>query len=278
MVFVIGGINTDISGRPKDALLLRDSNIASIGVSVGGVGRNIARNLALHGFEVELIAPLGDDPFSAGVVEDCRKQKIGLRYAPRIPEMRGGIYLCINDAGGDMYVAMNDMRICDALTPELLDMDAVNAGEACVLDANIPAQTLLYIAEHASIPLICDPVSVAKCSRVLPILPRLFAIKPNLYEAQALTGKETPEETARALVEAGVKQAFVSLGSEGICYADAQGCARYKVQAHAPIVSTTGAGDAAAAAICAGCLQKLPIAQTAKAACEAAVAVITRKS
>ncbi len=278
MVFVIGGINTDISGRASKALLLRDSNIASISVSAGGVGRNIANDLALFGVKVELIAPLGDDILSLGIEESCKSAGIGLSYAPRIRGKRGGIYLCINDEDGDMYIAMNDMGICDQLTPELIDTDALNGAEACVLDANIPAETLLYVAERAKVPLVCDPVSVAKCERVRPILPYLFAIKPNLYEARALSGKDSPEDAARELVRMGVKQAYVSLGSEGICYADSKACGICKVEASSPIISTTGAGDAAAAAICTGCIRKLSIAETARTACEAAVSVITNNN
>lgn len=278
MIFVVGGINTDISGRPQTALLLRDSNISRIGVSIGGVGRNIAYHLAKAGMRVELIAALGDDIFSAGVEQDCRKHGIGLSYAPRIPKHRGGIYLCVNDEGGDMYVALNDMDICAFLTPDRIDMAAMNSAQLCILDANIPAQTLLFIAQNAKVPLVCDPVSVAKCERVRSILPYLYAIKPNLYEARALTGRESPSDTAQALVQAGVKQVFVSLGSEGMCYADQYNCGFCKVEAQRPIVSTTGAGDAAAAAVCIAVIEKLSIEKAALAACNASVKLISQQS
>ena len=51
-ISVIGGINLDIGGRPSESLRLRDSNIGTISRSAGGVGFNIAKNLAEKGTTV----------------------------------------------------------------------------------------------------------------------------------------------------------------------------------------------------------------------------------
>ena len=45
-VVVVGGANMDIAGRPHGPLVPRDSNIGSVRLSHGGVGRNIAHNMA----------------------------------------------------------------------------------------------------------------------------------------------------------------------------------------------------------------------------------------
>ncbi len=274
MVFVVGGINTDISGRPAGELLAHDSNIAKVTVSAGGVGRNIAASLCALGVSTELMAPFGDDVLTTGLVRNCLESGIGLTYMSVIPNASGGVYLCVNDKDGDMYIAMNDMNICEFFTPEHININAINTGTACVLDANPPEETLLYVAQNARVPLICDPVSAAKCRRVLPILPHLFAIKPNLLEAQTLTGETEPEAAAKALVRMGVKRAFVSLGAQGLCYADDTVCGFSKVQAGTPIRNTTGAGDAATAAITIGCIRGMAIQETADFACETALHAI----
>ena len=46
-VTVVGGVNVDIGGRPEAALVARDSNPGAVSSSLGGVGRNIAHNMAL---------------------------------------------------------------------------------------------------------------------------------------------------------------------------------------------------------------------------------------
>ena len=45
-VTVVGGANTDICGRPAHALVRRDSAPGRVSVTHGGVGRNIACDLA----------------------------------------------------------------------------------------------------------------------------------------------------------------------------------------------------------------------------------------
>ena len=44
---VAGGVNMDIGGRSCEGLIPRDSNPGQVRMSLGGVGRNIAHNMAL---------------------------------------------------------------------------------------------------------------------------------------------------------------------------------------------------------------------------------------
>ena len=60
-ITVIGGINIDIEGCPRKALLPSDSNPGDIAISFGGVGRNIVENGARLGADVGLISLTGDD-------------------------------------------------------------------------------------------------------------------------------------------------------------------------------------------------------------------------
>ena len=60
-VVVIGAANIDIGGTPYKPLIPGDSNPGVIKMSYGGVGRNIAHNLALLGVDVELVTAAGDD-------------------------------------------------------------------------------------------------------------------------------------------------------------------------------------------------------------------------
>ena len=51
-VVVVGGVNLDIGGRPHGELVAADSNPGQVRMSLGGVGRNIAHNMALMGLDV----------------------------------------------------------------------------------------------------------------------------------------------------------------------------------------------------------------------------------
>ena len=268
-VCVIGGMNTDIIGTPENELLLRDSNIGRVTVRPGGVGRNIAENLARLGFEVQLITVLGGGVFSDVLRARCGHSGIRLDHAVAVPDDSSGIYLCLNDHEGDMYLALYDMRLMEALTPESIDMDAVDSSDICVLDANISRETLSFVAANARVPLFADPVSAAKCERLAGSVHRLAGIKPNLMEARMLTGADSPVDCAKALVKLGAGRAFVSMGIDGMVFADKYGAGKVDVEPVRP-VSTTGAGDSATAALVAAHLMGMGAEDSAKLACRVA--------
>lgn len=269
-VVVIGGVNMDIGGSPAAALVLRDSNPGMLSMRAGGVGRNIAHDLRLLGAEVSLIAAVGGDVYGTGIMESCSAIGLDMSMARIMPERRSSTYLYVNDESGDMLVAIADMDICREISPEYLAplMERISSAAAVVLDCNLEAQTLEYIAENCTAPLYADPVSTVKSLRLSGIISRLTAIKPNAIEAEKLTGESDPELAARALVNAGVKQVFVSMGSRGMIAADRDRLLHLPA-APAKVVNTTGAGDAAMAAIVRAGMLGLDLKGAAKAALRA---------
>ena len=248
-IAVFGGMNMDICGRTDHPLRLRDSNIGRIDMQPGGVGRNIAARLAESGAQCELFTVLGSDAMSDALRADCSNRGILLEHA-RSCTGSACVYLCMHDADGDMLLAMNDMALTEQLDCDYARaMLPILAGfDLCVLDANAPADTLTLLARELTIPTLLDPVSCAKAERVRAALPHLTAIKPNVYEARALTGCDSPRDCATALLDQGVKRVFISLGAEGVLYADAAGSDILPVlqSSDAP---KTGAGDAMCAGI-----------------------------
>lgn len=268
-VVVFGGINMDIWGQPEKALIQRDSNPGTVSMRPGGVGRNIAHDLRLLGLDVSLAAPIGGDLYASAMIDSCRSLGIDLSFAPVFPERRSSCYLYITDKKGDMDLAISDMDICQLMTPARVApvLDKLRA-DALVLDANLPRETIAYICDNSTIPVYADPVSTTKSMKLLPVLHRLQAIKPNAIEAEQLTGECDPEKAALALVRKGVKRAFVSLGSQGMIAADEKELLRLPGLA-AKVVNTTGAGDAATAAIVLAGIKGLNLRETAMLAQQA---------
>ena len=60
-ILVIGGASIDTVGRASQPIESGSSTPGAIRVSVGGVGRNIAENLARLGESVVLLSAVGDD-------------------------------------------------------------------------------------------------------------------------------------------------------------------------------------------------------------------------
>ena len=246
-VAVIGGANTDIVGFSERAPVARDSNPGHVRVSAGGVGRNIAENLARLGVPTRLVAAFGEGHDARGLVDECRAAGVDVVDvpAPGVPASR---YLAIIDDAGDLALAVNDMRATESLTPEALDShaSALLGASAIVLDANLAAATLARAAERfAEVPMVVDCVSVAKAPRVRTVLGSLWALKANVAEARALVGEEAagPLEAAHALARAGAPRAFVTGGAEGVAWVTPEGAGAFTPPA-IEAVNATGAGDA----------------------------------
>ena len=247
-IAVFGGANMDILGMPSGNLRLRDSNIGHVILRHGGVGRNVAEQIAAKGEPCSLFTVFGNDPMADVLKQDCHQKGIDIDHA-LTAEGNTCVYLCLHDETGDMLAAINDMALTEKLTPGYAAsvMNEINQARLCVLDANPPVETVRYVAEHAQVPLLMDAVSCAKLDRVRALLPHLAALKPNLMEARMLTGLEDPRDCAKALLALGVQRVFISLGAEGLCCADVHSCRVLPVKQlnDAP---KTGAGDA----LCAG--------------------------
>jgi pseudouridine kinase len=269
-IAVIGGANTDIGGRSARALRLGDSNPGCISLRPGGVGRNIAHNLALLGERVRLVSAVGDDLFGQGIRQSCVSLGIDTRWLQTVPGARSAAYLYLADDSGDMHAAVSDMDVTATIRPELLEtiLGELNEAEAVVLDANLPEETLSFLAERCTAPLYADPVSATKAPRLEKLLPRLTAIKPNALEAQTLTGERDPERAARALLNQGVKRVIISLAAEGLLAAEGEELL-YLPCLPGPIVDATGAGDAAMAAVVWATKRALDLRQTTQAALSA---------
>ena len=254
-ICVVGAVNLDIGGRPFAPLVMLDSNPGRVTVSPGGVGRNIAHNLRLLGQEVKLLTAFGEDGRAAELRESCHALGMDLSHARTVPGGRSSIYLYLTDSQGDMVLGLSDMELTACITPEYLEQQrsVLDGAELVVLDGNLPEETLRWVGEHVEAPLVADPVSAAKCRKLLPILPRLHSFKPNAIEAAALTGETDPARAARALCAMGVRRSFVTLGAEGAVCAEGEQLLRLPCP-ETRLRNATGGGDAFTAALAAGCL------------------------
>lgn len=273
---VVGAANIDIGGFPAGMAVMGDSNPGRIRMSAGGVGRNIACNLARMGVETHMITALGADGFAGVIREDCRRAGVDLDGALVFEDAASSAYLFIADAAGDMALAVNDMDICARLTPEALEgrIPMLNRMDAVVLDANLSPETLAFLASRVEVPVIADAVSAVKAPKLKPILPRLFAVKPNAMEAGALTGipitdRASAEAAARALRAMGANRAFITMGERGVCCAG-DGQTLFIPGEPVRMVNATGAGDAFTAALAWATLRELDLSQSALAGLAAA--------
>ena len=268
---VVGGVNVDIGGKSHAPLVAADSNPGTVKISLGGVGRNIAHNLSLLGTDVRMLTAFGDDVNGQRVSASCAELGIDISHARRIAGGTTSTYLYLTDEKGEMALAVSDMEICKEITPAYLagNLGLLQNAQVVIADANIPAESITYLAENCTAPLFCDPVSTTKAEKLRPILNRIHTLKPNKLEAELLSGVkiETKEDVVKAadkLLELGVHRLFISLGGDGV-YA-AMGSERVwlpNLPGH--MVNTTGCGDAFMAAIGWAYLEGMNLKETALA-------------
>ena len=269
---VVGGANVDIGGRSRNKLVAGDSNPGRVGLSIGGVGRNIAHNLSLLGADVRMLTAYGDDLYGQGLVNVCNTAGIDMSHALKLIGEATSTYLYIAGQDGDMALAVSDMAICDRIDPEYLASHyaLLQNARVIVCDTNIPQASLEYLTKHFDAPIFCDPVSTAKAEKLRPILGRLHTLKPNKMEAALLSGvpirdKRDVETAARALLDTGLKRVFISLGGEGM-FAATGDEGIWMENLPCKMVNTTGCGDSAMAALVWAYLEGLTLEDSVRAA------------
>ena len=149
-----------------------------------------------------------------------------------------------------MALAVSDMEISNKISPSYLEknLNLLNGAQLVVVDANIPQESIEYIADHVTPPIFADPVSVTKAKKLKGVLGKLHTLKPNRLEAELLSGipihsHADLKRAAQALLDTGLHRVFISLGTDGVLAADHNEMLElpcYRVNVN----NATGAGDA----------------------------------
>ncbi len=249
-LYVLGGMNIDIVGRSFHKLVPADSNPGTLSYSFGGVGHNIAANLALLGCPVHFMTAFADDSFGRQGRQDCLDMKMDIADCQLIENAASSAYLAVEDSNGEMCMAISDMtllarfdidRAIEAMLP-------LAADDMVVCDANLSPDQLEKIFTRVKCRLFADPVSAAKAGRIKPYLADLTMLKPNRLEAMTYSGRPLQQASDYKpmlawFLQAGVKQPVISLGADGLIGSDGQQFYHLPGE-KMDIVNGSGGGDA----------------------------------
>lgn len=260
-VVVIGGSNIDITGHSDRSLIMEDSNPGEISLSPGGVGRNIAENLARLGVDVKLISALGDDIYGEKIMEKCLAVGIDMSLVMKFADYSTSSYLQILDKNNEMKVAVSDMKIIEKISIPLIQKNFryLENAKAIVLDGNLSEELIEYIVELFGYKVFFDPVSSKKISKVKKCLSDIYCITPNLLEINTLLNKESNdyEEIIRELYDLGIKMPVITLGSKGVAYYNE--IPVIKSPYYVDVKSSSGAGDSLIAGLIYGYIKNKSI-------------------
>lgn len=242
-VCVIGGANIDITATSRAQFVARDSNPGTVRLSFGGVGRNIAHNLALLGDDVCFVTRFGGDAFGQMLQVSCREIGMDISLCETCPTLPSACFSSINNCDGHMIGGIADMVVTESISTDWLAVriDAINTADAVVADTNLLPETLAWLIDHITVPFYVDAVSGPKAGRLSKALEissrkRLYAFKCNALEAEALASVTV------------YTRRFVTRGAEGL-EVTAEDISMLFPALPCTVRNTTGGGDALLAGI-----------------------------
>jgi pseudouridine kinase len=280
-IIVIGGANIDIKARPGGTYIAGTSNPGSVSFTPGGVARNIAHNLGSLGMSVALISAFGNDAAGEMAINATQTAGVDLGMSLR-SEGATGAYVAVLDEKGELVSAVNDMRILENLTPQIVTQQsaALGAAKFIIVDCNVRPDVLERLALHYSEKLIVEPVSVSKSKKLGSLLEKheVFLATPNRDQIEALTEMDDMDQACQDLHERGLLNLVVHLGSEGALLSSGKGMKKIPSAGHAQVSDVTGAGDAAVAGLVYGLTKGHDLSKAAQLGQAAASLVLSSTS
>jgi ribokinase len=267
-IIVLGDINADIT-MPIERYPLPGAEAVSTSLTVraGGSAANTAVVLARLGFHTRIIARVGADSWAKQVLGELKGVGVDLAAVQHDPSRPTGLTFVPVLPGGErtLFCAPGANRYTDPeeITDEMFrDSSALHLSGYALLDS--PQRKAAWRALELAagrIPISLDTAlepALRATDEMRWLLPRLSLLILGRREANALSGRDTPERAVRGLVKSGVGTVGLTLGAGGCLLANREGLyshPAYKVST----VDATGAGDSFSAGMIAACVLGLSL-------------------
>ena len=247
-IFIVGSINMDLVIKspvmPENGVTLTGSDFMT---NPGGKGANQAVAVAKLGGESYMVGCVGE-AFGRDLIETLDGYNVNTKYVRKEIGVSSGIAVIIVVDGDNRIIldagsnAKVDNKIVD------LALKEASEGDYLICQLEIPQETVKYAfmkAKELGMNTILNPAPAA--TLIDGILENTDYFIPNENEAFKYTGikpdtKERQIECINAILSKGVKNAIITLGTEGSCTVDGVEYIHvdsYKVDA----IDTTAAGD-----------------------------------
>ncbi|MCE3198866.1 ribokinase [Paenibacillus sonchi] len=249
-IVIIGSLNMDMVVRTSRAPNAGETLFGQgFALSPGGKGANQAAAAARLGADVQMIGRVGRDTFGSELLEVMRKEQINTEYIGQSETQTTGVASIVVDGEGE-----NRIIVVPGANIEMGPAD-IAALEPVISQAEIVVMQLetdLTMCAHAAaaahrhgIPVILNPAPARELDD--EFLQHVTYLTPNETEAGILAGIAVnsvaeAEQAAHMLLQKGVQNVIVTLGSKGALIVNKEGTLHipgFPVQA----VDTVAAGD-----------------------------------
>lgn len=290
-IVVIGMVFVDLKGYPEAAFIPTGRNVGRVERVHGGVGRNVAEDIANCELRPTLITLVDESGDAEDVIRKLNNHKVNTKYIRKTRDGMG-TWLAVFDNDGDVAASISKrpdlLPIVDILNQQGDEIfaDADSIIVEIDLDKEIIKRVFKLAKKHGKkVYAVVGNMSIALERRDFMKSTDCFVC--NIQEAGLLffddySGK-TPAEMVEILAEkvkaAQIPSMIVTMGGDGAVYADMRGekgfCPARKVE----VKDTTGAGDS----FCAGAAIGLTYGKSLQESCEigamlAASVIVTTES
>ncbi|MDR0543113.1 MAG: ribokinase [Dysgonamonadaceae bacterium] len=282
-ILVVGSSNTD--------MVIKTSHLPCAGETVlggtffmnpGGKGANQAVAIARLGGQVTFICKTGNDVFGYQSHQLFEDEGIDVSYVFSDTASPSGVALIMVDENGE-----NSIVVGPGANALLTSNDIAAAGEAIdaadfiLMQLEIPLETVEFVAKRAAEKnkkVILNPAPARTLSKEL--LQNLYLITPNETEAELIsgikiTGEASVRKAAERIVELGVDNVIITLGSKG-AFVYSEGVCEIVPAFKVKVEDTTAAGDIFNGALTVALAENRPILDAVRFACKAAAISVTR--
>ena len=286
-IVVLGTVFVDIKGFPDDVYSPTGRNAGRVETVHGGVGRNVAEDIANMELRPKLVSIVDDTASGAEVLAKLHKHKVNTDYVLTQPDGMG-IWLAVFDNTGDLAGSISKRPNMDALADLLEEQgdeifaDADSIVVEIDMDHEIIKRVFRY-AEKYGKKVFAVVSNMVIASQRRDFLKSIDCFVCNLQEAgilfvddfTPLSPEELTEELYRRISKANIPSMVVTLGSRGAVYAAKDGDRGFYPPENVKVRDTTGAGDAFCAGVAAGLTYGKSLREAVKIGTHLAASVIT---
>ena len=255
---VAGTVFVDCKGFAASKYVPLGRNVGSVKFVHGGVGRNVAENIARMGVPVSLLSSIDQGGIGQDVACRLTAAGVDISFLAEMPECGMGMWLAVMDEAGELAGSISQMPdlqgMADMLACRGREWMARATHIALELDLNEAlARQVLQLAREAGRPVYGLPGNLEVVLAAPNILQGLDCFICNHIEIGRICGREfyeeDPPEVLRCLPEFAerhqLESVVVTLGARGCVYWDAKsGESGVQPALKVAVVDTCGAGDA----------------------------------
>ena len=254
-IVVIGDVFIDIKGFSTSPYIPYGRNAGTIAQIHGGVGRNVAEDIANVELEPTFVSSVDDDAMGEDVIRKLDRHKVNTKYMKKVKNGMG-TWLAVFDHEGEVGASISkrpDHKPIEQILDEHGDEIFKDADSIVIeidIDREIVKKTFHYAEKYKKkVYAIVSNMTIAIERR--DFIRRTECFVCNQQEAGILFSEDyeemSAEELSKVLSEriqsAKIPKMVVTMGGEGAVYADQNGESGVYPALKVDVVDTTGAGD-----------------------------------